>query len=136
MSDGYLARKWGVSSPFGAALDSMGDFFMLVIVLYRLFPYLDLKFPIILWIAIIAGIRFASGIVSFMKYHSFVFLHTYANKASGFLLFCFPLLLQCMGIQITAVMLCLIATISAVEELLIQILSSKLNQDIVSIFHL
>lgn len=136
MSDGYLARKWGVSSSFGAALDSMGDFFMLVIVFYRMIPYLDLRLPIILWIAMIAGIRFASGIISFMKYHSFVFLHTYANKAAGFLLFCFPLLFQFMGIQTAAVILCLIASISAVEELLIQVLSSKLNQDIISIFHL
>lgn len=136
MSDGYLARKWGVSSSFGAALDSMGDFFMLVIVFYRMIPYLDLRLPIILWIAMIAGIRFASGIISFMKYHSFVFLHTYANKATGFLLFCFPLLFQFMGIQTAAVILCLIASISAVEELLIQVLSSKLNQDIISIFHL
>jgi phosphatidylglycerophosphate synthase len=136
MSDGYVARKWSVSSPLGAALDSMGDFCMLVIVFYMMFPYLDLNPPIIAWIVMIAGIRFASGIVSFMKYHSFVFLHTYANKAAGFLLFCFPLLFQCMGIEIAAVILCLIATISATEELLIQILSSKLNQDIISVFHL
>lgn len=135
MSDGYLARRWGVSSSFGAALDSLGDFFMLVIVFYIMLPYLDLKLPIIIWIVMIAGIRFASAIVSFMKYHSFVFLHTYANKATGFLLFSFPLLFQTMGIQRVAVMLCLIATISAIEELFIQILSSKLNQDIISIFH-
>jgi CDP-diacylglycerol--glycerol-3-phosphate 3-phosphatidyltransferase len=136
MFDGYLARKWSVTSPFGARLDSMGDFLMLVIVCYKLIPYLDLKPFILLWIVLIAGIRFVSGFVSFMKYHSFVFLHTYANKASGFLLFSFPLLFLAMGIEIAAVLLCMIATISAAEELLIQILSSKLNQDIISIFHL
>lgn len=136
MLDGYFARKFGAASKFGAALDSLGDFIMILIVLYMMFPYLDLTLTVMLWIGAIGVIRIASGIVSFLKYKTFVFLHTYGNKATGFLLFCFPVLFMFLGVEKAAVFLCVTATISAVEELLIQIKSKKLNQDIISIFHL
>ena len=43
MLDGFLARRWGVESMFGARLDSFADFVFVIAVGYKLFPYLKLS---------------------------------------------------------------------------------------------
>lgn len=132
--DGFLARKFKITSELGAALDSLGDFVMIIILMYLLFPYVDLNDYVILWIIGIVVIRFSSLFVSFVKYHTLAFLHTYANKATGLLLFSFPILYVSFGVDITAILLCSIASISAIEELLIHVKSKELNRNIISIF--
>ncbi len=85
--DGFLARRWGVESKFGARLDSLADFVFVLVVGYKLFPYL--KLPTALWmmIALIALVKMVNGITSYMVKHKIEFLHTKANKLTGFLLF-------------------------------------------------
>jgi CDP-diacylglycerol--glycerol-3-phosphate 3-phosphatidyltransferase len=87
MLDGFLARRWGVESDFGARLDSLADFVFVLAVGYRLFPYL--KLPTALWIMIglIAIVKMVNAISSYMIRHKMEFLHTKANKLTGFLLF-------------------------------------------------
>ena len=48
--DGFLARRWGVESKFGARLDSLADFVFVIAAGYKLFPYL--KLPATLWMMI------------------------------------------------------------------------------------
>ena len=50
MLDGFLARRWGVESKFGARLDSLADFVLVLAVGYKLFPWL--KLPTTLWMMI------------------------------------------------------------------------------------
>ena len=88
--DGFLARQWGVESKFGARLDSLADFVFVLAVGYKLFPYL--KLPAALWvmIALIAMVKIVNAISSFVMKHrqgQSPFLHTKANKLTGFLLF-------------------------------------------------
>jgi CDP-diacylglycerol--glycerol-3-phosphate 3-phosphatidyltransferase len=85
--DGFLARRWGVEGKFGARLDSLADFVFVLVVGYKLFPYL--KLPTVLWmmIALIALVKMVNGITSYMVKHKIEFLHTKANKLTGFLLF-------------------------------------------------
>ena len=87
MLDGFLARRWGVESKFGARLDSMADFVFVLVVGYKLFPWL--KLPTALWIMIglIALVKIINAISSFVIKHRIKFLHTNANKLTGFLLF-------------------------------------------------
>ena len=88
MLDGFLARRWGVESKFGARLDSLADFVFVIVVGYKLFPWL--KLPTTLWImiGIIALVKTVNAISSYVvrQRHS-QFLHTIANKLTGFLLF-------------------------------------------------
>ena len=60
MLDGFLARRWGVESKFGARLDSMADFVFVLAVGYKLFPWL--KLPAALWmmIGLIAMVKIAN----------------------------------------------------------------------------
>ena len=87
MLDGFLARQWGVESRFGARLDSLADFVFVLVVGYKLFPWL--KLPTALWmmIGLIALVKVINAISSFVVKHRIAFLHTKANKLTGFLLF-------------------------------------------------
>ena len=87
MLDGFLARRWGVESKFGARLDSLADFVFVLAVGYKLFPWL--KLPVALWmmIGLIALVKIVNAISSYMVIHKIEFLHTKANKLTGFLLF-------------------------------------------------
>ena len=88
--DGFLARRWSVESKFGARLDSLADFVFVLAVGYKLFPWLNL--PATLWmiIGLIALVKIVNAISSFVMKHrqgQSPFLHTKANKLTGFLLF-------------------------------------------------
>ena len=87
MLDGFLARRWGVESRFGARLDSLADFVFVLAVGYKLFPWL--KLPTALWmmIGLIALVKMINAISAFVVKHRIKFLHTKANKLTGFLLF-------------------------------------------------
>ena len=87
MLDGFLARRWGVEGKFGARLDSLADFVFVLVVGYKLFPWL--KLPAALWIMIgvIALVKVSNAISSYVIKHKIEFLHTKANKLTGFLLF-------------------------------------------------
>ena len=87
MLDGFLARRWGMESKFGARLDSLADFVFVLAVGDKLFPYL--KLPAMLWmmIGVIALVKMVNAISSYVINHKIAFLHTKANKLTGFLLF-------------------------------------------------
>ena len=86
MLDGFLARQWGVESKFGARLDSLADFVFVLAVGYKLFPWL--KLPATLWmmIGLIALVKASNAVSAYIVRQS-QFLHTKANKLTGFLLF-------------------------------------------------
>ena len=85
--DGFLARRWGVESKFGARLDSLADFVFVLAVGYKLFLWL--KLPTALWmmIGLIALVKTVNAVSTYIISHKIVFLHTKANKLTGFLLF-------------------------------------------------
>ncbi|MBO7418003.1 MAG: CDP-alcohol phosphatidyltransferase family protein [Bacteroidaceae bacterium] len=87
MLDGFLARRWGVESKFGARLDSLADFVFVLAVGYKLLSWL--KLPATLWmvIGLIALVKVSNAISSYVVKHKIEFLHTKANKLTGFLLF-------------------------------------------------
>ena len=87
MLDGFLARRWGVESKFGARLDSLADFVFVLVVGYKLFPWL--KLPTALWmmIGVIALVKVSNALSSYVVRHRIEYLHTKANKLTGFLLF-------------------------------------------------
>ena len=87
MLDGFLARRWGVESKFGARLDSLADFVFILAVGYKFFPYL--KLPTVLWmmIGLIALVKASNAVSAYLVRQRIEFLHTKANKLTGFLLF-------------------------------------------------
>lgn len=133
--DGFLARRWGVESSFGARLDSAADVLLCGILLVRFIPAYVWPVWGLIWIGLIALVRAASLFVCYQKFHQLAFLHTYANKVTGFLLLCFPFNLRLFGLEATAITLCSAASLSAVEELFIQLSAKQLNLNQKSLFH-
>ncbi len=132
--DGFIARKTHTQSKLGARLDSAADFALVAAMIVSLYPVVKLPAGTIVWILAIAVIRFAAAGVSLKKHKTFASLHTYANKLTGFLIFLFPFFLPVLTTTVIAWILCGVATLSAVEELLIQITGKMLNLDRKSIF--
>ena len=85
--DGFLARRWGVESKFGARLDSLADFVFVLAVGYKLFPWLKLSDELWMMIGLIALVKTVNAISSYVVKHRIEFLHTKANKLTGLLLF-------------------------------------------------
>ncbi len=87
MLDGFLARRWGVECKFGARLDSLADFVFVLVVGYKLFPWLKLPATLSMMVGLIALVKIVNAIRLFLVKHKIEFLHTKANKLTGFLLF-------------------------------------------------
>ena len=132
--DGFLARRWGVSGKLGARLDSAADFLFCGILLYLIFNNLCWPVWALIWIGAILLIRLSSLTISYVRFNQFSFLHTWTNKATGLPLLLFPLFLRLVGQDWTMNILCSAASISAVEEFLISLISNEFDPNRKSIF--
>lgn len=134
--DGWLARKKGMASEFGAKLDSMADLLFYSVVLLRLLPVLWQILPMTLWYAVAAVmvVRLTSYATAGIKYHRFASLHTWLNKLTGVGVFLLPyVLVVADGVRYTWVV-CVLALVSSVEELLIHIYRQEYCAERKSIF--
>ena len=114
--DGFLARRWGVESKFGARLDSLADFVFVLVVGYKLFPWLRLPATLWMMIGLIALVKVINAISSFMVKHRIEFLHTKANKLTGFLLFIGMMAIGQSYFVPVAWMIACIALFAAIQE--------------------
>lgn len=127
--DGYAARKLNAATKGGQVLDSIADGLFIGVLLIRLLPFIKPPLWVMLWASGVALVRIASLCVGFIRYRAFAWLHTWANKLTGGLLFAFPLLYAIFGISITAGLLCGAASLSALEELIINLRADKLDRE-------
>lgn len=132
--DGFIARKTKTVSKFGAKLDSFADMVMMLILVFILYYVINPSEIITAWVILIIIVKFISMAVAFKKYKTFASIHTYANKVSGFALFLFPILLSYVNAAILIDMICILTSLSAVEELAIQVTSKELKLNQKSIF--
>jgi CDP-diacylglycerol--glycerol-3-phosphate 3-phosphatidyltransferase len=133
--DGYIARKTRTESKLGEKLDSVADLTFVVVLMIILFPVINPSVEVMIWIGIIGIIRVSSLLVAFVKYKTFAILHTYGNKITGLLLCVFPFaayLVQ--SHQILMYIMCGVASISALEELVIHLMSDELRPNRGSLF--
>lgn len=132
--DGFIARKTSTTSTFGAKLDSIADMIMIFVLLFLLYPIINPRIEIIIWIILIGTIRLIAMIVALKKYKTFASIHTYGNKITGIILFLFPILIPYIDTTILIHIICVVASISAIEELIIQLTSYELQLNRQSIF--
>ena len=116
MLDGFVARKTNTASRFGARLDTIADFVLVVVCLIKLLPVLRIPAWLYIWIGIIALIKVINIISGFVVQKRFVTVHSVMNKATGALLFLLPLTLPAVPLKYTAIVVCAAATIAAIQE--------------------
>ena len=116
MVDGTIARKTNAESAFGARLDTVADFVFVTVSLIKFLPVLDIPKWLWVWIAVIAAIRVRNMMFGWIFGGEYIALHTILNKLTGFLLFLLPLSLHLIELKYSAVVVCVAATVSAVQE--------------------
>ena len=117
MVDGTVARKTNTVSEFGARLDTIADFVFFAVTLIKLLPVIHIPKWIWVWIVIIAIIKIFNVILGFAYTKKLISLHTVMNKITGLLLFLMPLALQFIEIKYSFAVVCIVATIAAIQEL-------------------
>lgn len=129
--DGWIARKMGSTSQFGAKLDSIADLIFYDVMMVKIFPSLWATLPAEIWyvVVVILALRLSAYFAMAVKYRRFASLHTYLNKLTGAVVFCIPYVISlplavpvCWGI-------CAVAAIASGEELLIHIWNKTYEQN-------
>ena len=135
--DGWLARKTGTASEFGARLDSMADLLFYGVLLVRLFPVMRQALPVTIWyaVAVILIVRLAAYAVAAIRYHRFASLHTWLNKLTGGAVFLLPYMLALSTGITYSWMVCALAFAASLEELGIHLYRKEYRTDRKSIFH-
>lgn len=116
MVDGFIARKTHTESKIGEILDSIADLMFVLICLLKILPTLHISAWLWIWILLIAIIKSANLVLGYVRHHKIVFLHTKANKVTGFLLFLLPLLLPFSVFHYVSAGVAGIATFAALQE--------------------
>lgn len=116
MIDGFVARKTKSESAFGSKLDTAADFVFFVSALYKLIPMMKISMWIVVWICIVAVMKFINILIGFVKEKRLILLHTIPNKITGFILFLLPLGMKFSDLKFSVVFVCIIATFAAIHE--------------------
>ena len=92
--DGWLARRTGMASEFGARLDSAADLLFYGVMLTKFFPLLFAALPRQIWYAVAATVllRLGAYLTAALKFRRFASPHTVMNKLSGLAVFAVPYL--------------------------------------------
>lgn len=130
--DGFLARKFNVTSKLGSKLDSVADLTFYTIMMIKIWPYLCLHLHISTWITIwtVLAIRIALYIVIQIKYHHLVSSHNYLNKLTGAMMFLLPFLVNSPIFKVYSIIVSLVAVAACVYEIVklkIQIDRNQVN---------
>lgn len=134
--DGLLARKLNLETKVGAKLDSFADFIFYIIIFYIFIKFfsefLTVNHKSIL-IALIF-IRLSNLLLTKIKYKKIVFLHTTANKVSGFLLYIFPLIILFNKNSFLLMFILIFSFAAAMEELFITVKYNEVDLNKNNIF--
>ena len=129
MIDGPIARRFNVTSQFGAALDGGADFLMILVVVFRILPLIELPIWVIIWIFIVIGMKVMGVVIGYFRHKQLIFMHTYIGKFFVFSLFLFPVFYLFMNVVLLLTVLLILATIVMVEDLYINATSKEVNLD-------
>ncbi len=116
MIDGTIARKTNSVSDFGAKIDTAADLVFVAVSFIKLLPNIHIPWWLWIWGGIITIIKICNIIWGFVSKKQFIALHTIMNKATGLLLFLFPLIISFVELKYLAIVVCSIATFSAIQE--------------------
>ena len=116
MIDGTVARKTGSASRFGEKLDTAADIAFVAAALIRFLPNLPIPLWLWIWGGGIAAIKIGNILLGYVFRKQFTALHTILNKVTGLLLFLLPLMAAFVEFRYSAIAVCAVATVAAIQE--------------------
>ena len=116
MIDGTIARELNTVSGFSSKLDTVADFIFMAVCSIKLLPTMNLPIFLWIWIVVIAIIKIYNMVIGVIHRKNLMDFHTILNKITGLLLFLLPLTLRFIKPTYSFVVVCVIATIAAIQE--------------------
>ena len=116
MVDGTIARKTNSTSKVGSQLDTIADLIFVMVSLFKLLPVIHVPQWLWIWGGVIAVIKISNVIWGSVSKKQFISLHTIMNKVTGLLLFLLPLTISFVELNYLGIVVCTIATLSAIQE--------------------
>ena len=116
MIDGTIARKTNSTSKFGSQLDTIADLIFIVLSVFKLLSAIHIPPWLWIWGGVIAVIKINNIIWGYISKRRFISLHTIMNKVTGLLLFLLPLTISFVELKYSSLVVCSIATFSAIQE--------------------
>ena len=134
--DGWLARRSGTASDFGARLDSIADLLFYSVALLRLLPFLFRALPAEIWyaVALVVLVRLAAYGTAAVRYRRFASLHTWLNKLTGAAVFLLPYVVATSAGVGYAWAVCALAMTASLEELALHLAGRQYRPEVKSIF--
>lgn len=129
MVDGPVARKFNVSSQFGAALDGGADVLLVIVVLFRLIPIVEVSNWIVIWIVFAVAMKLSASVIGYIRHKQVIFLHTYIGKFFIFMLFLFPVFYIFIEADTILTALLILAMVVFAEDIFINATSKEVNLD-------
>lgn len=117
--DGFIARKLKIESDLGRKLDSVSDLGFYVVMMIKIWPYLVKSLSPFMWniIWIICGIRICLYIYTQLMHHELLASHSLLNKATGFVMFFLPFMVDRVEFVAYSSMVITVALIAAIYEI-------------------
>ena len=116
MIDGRIARITNSVCQYGSCLDTIADFVFVVVSLIKLLPIIHIQLWLWIWSGVISIIKMSNIVFGYVLKKRIISLHTIMNKVTGLLLFLLPLTMPLADLKYTAVVVCAVATFSAIQE--------------------
>lgn len=134
--DGYIARKLNQTTVLGAKLDSLGDNFIYITVVFSIWwlrPDIIQREDV--WISIVLFSYVLPLICGFLKFKQMISYHTYGAKLSAVLLSVSVILMLINGPSLPFRISAVIFLITAIEEISITFILPGWQADVPSIVH-
>lgn len=115
--DGWLARRWHCTTPFGAQLDGAADLIAFGVIGWKIWPILH--FPAWLWglLVCIVCIRIGNMLCTYLRKSTNIFQHTtLLNRLTGLLLFISIYVIETALFQGLAAGIAILALLAALQE--------------------
>ena len=116
--DGFVARKLHTESKIGEMLDSAADLFFAVVYAVKILSFLNIPLWMWIWVAVIGAVKITSILIASTKAHRLLIEHSFGNKLTGLLLYLLPLSVHIADVKYGAILLCLVATVTAIGEMI------------------
>jgi len=129
MIDGPIARKFNITSQFGAALDGGADLLFLFTVLFRVGPLIEFSNWLWIWIGTAIAAKLFASVIGYIRHKEIIFLHTYLGKFFMFNLFLFPVYFLFLTPDMILIALLTLVTVVITEDIYINSTSKEVNLD-------
>ena len=132
--DGFIARKINATSELGSKLDSFADMIIIFVILFKFIPIMNLNLFMIVWLICVTILKSLCILVVFIRFNQFGMVHTYMKKITGSLIFIYPILNYFTSSKFYIFIIFIFASITAIEEILIDFTMKSLELDRKSYF--